>query len=393
MIGTAGIESRRMQAVQSPVIPLVGEMVRRTPGCISLGQGVVHWGPPPQAIEQIGRFLADPDNHKYRPVQGVPELLERIAAKLRAENRLEVEGSDCVVVTAGGNMAFMNAVQAIADPGDEIILQTPCYFNHEMAVAIAGCRPVLVPTDAEYQLQPDVIEAAITPRTRAIVTVSPNNPTGAVYGEAALRAVNALCARRGLYHIHDEAYEYFVYPGTGARHFSPGSLPGSAAHTVSLFSLSKAYGFASWRVGYMAVPRSLVTAVKKIQDTNLICAPVVSQFAAIGALEAGRGYCGVGLRALADVRAYALDALAALGDRCTVPRAEGAFYVFLRLATRRDPMELVARLVEEHGVAALPGSTFGVTDGCALRVAYGALQPHTAKEGIGRLVEGLRALT
>src|SRR5262249_9123741 len=147
-----------------------------------------------------------------------------------------------LVITAGGNMAFMNALLAIADPGDEIILQAPYYFNHEMAVTMANCRPVLVATDANYQLQPDAIAAALTSRTRAVVTISPNNPTGAVYPEAALRAVNELCRRHGVFHIHDEAYEYFVYGG--ARHFSPGSIPGAGAHTISLYSMSKAYGFA-----------------------------------------------------------------------------------------------------------------------------------------------------
>src|SRR5205807_2533015 len=118
----------------------------------------------------------------------------------------------------------------------------PYYFNHEMAVTMADARPVVVKTDENYQLRPDAIRQAITSRTRAIVTVSPNNPSGAVYGEAALREVNELCRSRGLYHIHDEAYEYFTYEG--ARHFSPGSITGAQGHTISLYSLSKAYGFA-----------------------------------------------------------------------------------------------------------------------------------------------------
>ncbi len=145
-------------------------------------------------------------------------------------------------------MGFLNAILAITSPGDEIILQTPYYFNHEMAVAIAGCRAIPVPTDSNYQLRLDAIRQAITGRTRAIVTVSPNNPTGVVYSEADLRQINALCASSGIYHITDEAYEYFTYDG--AEHFSPGSIPDSAESTLSLYTLSKAYGFASWRIGY-----------------------------------------------------------------------------------------------------------------------------------------------
>jgi aspartate/methionine/tyrosine aminotransferase len=280
--------SQRIDAVQSPIIPILGEWIRQSPGTISLGQGMVSYGPPPQALEAIPAFLAREDAHRYGPVEGLPELVDALAQKLTHENRLPLDRSR-IAVTAGGNLAFVNALLAVADPGDEVILQAPFYFNHEMAVVMANCRPVVAPTDARYQLQLDRIEAAITPCTRAIVTISPNNPSGAVYPEADLRAVNALCAARGIWHIHDEVYEYFTYGP--ARHFSPGSLPGADAHTISLYSLSKAYGFASWRIGYMVIPHTLWTAVNKIQDTLLICAPHVSQAAAVGALAAGRAYC------------------------------------------------------------------------------------------------------
>jgi len=136
------------------------------------------------------------------------------------------------------------------------------------------------------------------------VTISPNNPTGAVYPAQTLTAVNALCRERRIYHISDEAYETFVYDG--AQHFSPGSLPGAAEHTISLYSLSKAYGFASWRVGYMVIPEALSVAVRKAQDTILICPPVVSQQAAVGALCAGPDYLRRNLERVAHVRGLVL---------------------------------------------------------------------------------------
>ena len=382
--------SRRLRAVQTPVIPVVADLIRRHPGTISLGQGVVGYGPPPEALEQISRCLAEPENHKYQPVTGLPALLDAVEAKLQSENGLTLGDDSRVVITAGGNMAFNNALLALADPGDEIVLQSPYYFNHEMAVVMANCRPVLAPTDENYQLRPDAIRAALTARTRAVVTVSPNNPTGAVYSEAALREVNALCAERGLYHIHDEAYEYFTYDG--ARHFSPGSIPGAAGHTISLYSLSKAYGFASWRIGWMVTPAHLLEAVRKIQDTILICAPVISQFAAVGALRAGAAYCRGPLRALAGVRAAMLRELASLRPLCVVPPAAGAFYFLVKVRTGLAPMTVVERLIREHGVAVIPGTAFGLETGCHLRVAYGALRPDTAVEGIGRFVRGLQAI-
>jgi len=382
--------SERLQQVQTPIIPVVARLIRENPGTISLGQGVVSYPPPRQALERISEFLADAENHKYKPVQGIPVLVAALQEKLARENGITAEAPS-IFVTAGGNLAFTNALLAIADPGDEVILQTPYYFNHEMAITMASCRPVLVPTDAEYQLQPELIERAITSRTKAVVTISPNNPSGAVYTQEALLAVNETCRAHGIYHIHDEAYEYFTYGP--ARRFSPGSIEGAGEYTISLYSLSKAYGFASWRIGYMVVPSHLIEAVNKIQDTILICAPVISQYAALGALEAGRAYCAEKLSTIAENRQIALQELSKIGDRCEVPPADGAFYFLLRMRTRLDSMAVVERLIREHRVALIPGSTFGLEsrDGvCHVRLAYGALTPETVKEGLSRVVAGLR---
>ncbi len=383
-------ESRRIHAVQSPIIPVVAELIRQNPGTISLGQGVVGYGPPPEAVAQIQRFLADPENHKYKPVAGLAELLSAFAHKLKTENGIALGPENRLVITAGGNMAFMNAMLAITDPGDEIILQSPYYFNHEMAVTMVNGRPRLVATDENYQLQPDAIRRAITSKTRAVVTISPNNPTGAVYPESALREVNQICRERGLYHIHDEAYEYFVYDG--AQHFSPGSIPGAATHTISLYSLSKAYGFASWRIGAMVIPERLLIPVKKIQDTILICAPVISQYAAIGALQAGAEYCRQKLKAIGEVRTILQSELGTLRDLCEVPRADGAFYFLLRLRAEVDPMLLTERLIREHRIAIIPGTAFGLNQGCHLRVAYAALPKESAAEGVDRLARGLKKI-
>ena len=379
----------RMDAVQTPIIPTIGAMVRATPGTISLGQGVVHYPPPREAIEAAAKALNEPATSQYNAAAGIPSLLERIQTKLKAENRIDATQGSKIMVTAGGNMAFMHAVHAITEPGDEVILNLPYYFNHEMAIRIAGCVPVCVATDDHYHPRVDALRAAITKRTRAIVTVTPNNPTGAVYPEESLRAINALCRERGLYHVSDEAYEYFTYGA--ARHFSPGSLPGAEAHTISLYSLSKAYGFAGWRIGYMVYPEALEEAMTKIQDTVLICPPIAAQVAAAAALGEGRAYCEPYLAQLAEVREIVLSQLAALAPRVQVPVAEGAFYCFVKVQSTMDPMTIAERLIREHKVAVLPGMTFGV-DGCYLRIAYGALQKATVAEGMGRLVKGLKEI-
>jgi aspartate/methionine/tyrosine aminotransferase len=380
-----------MAAVQPPIIPILGELIRRTPGTISLGQGVVSYGPPPGALAALAAFPASPDDHRYGPVHGTPALLEAIGEKLAAENRIAAGHGRRVVVTAGGNMAFVNAVLAVTDPGDEVILQAPFYFNHDMAIVMAGCRTVAVDTGAAYQLRPSEIEAAISPRTRAVVTISPNNPTGAVYPETALRQVNELCRARGVYHIHDEAYEYFTYDGV--PHFSAGAIETGADHTISLFSLSKTYGMASWRVGYMVIPERLFEAVNKIQDTNLICPPLVSQAVACAALRGGSGYCREKVLDLEEVRALVIRAFDSVGDVCDVPRPDGAFYFLVKVKTSLASLAFTERLILAHRVAVVPGSAFGQRDACSLRVSYGALDGQTVAEGMKRVVKGIRAIT
>jgi len=383
-------QSQRLAAVQPPVIPIVGRWTAETPGTISLGQGIVSYGPPPEVMDAVRSFGATLADHRYGPVEGLPELVSTLEAKLARENGITVRPDSRLLVTAGGNQAFVNAILAVTDPGDEVILPAPYYFNHEMAIVIAGAVPIGVRTDREYQLDLDALAAAITPRTRAIVTVSPNNPTGAVYPEAALRAVNALCRERGLFHIHDEAYEYFTY--APARHFSPGSLPGAAGHTMSLYSLSKAYGMASWRIGYMVVPGVLAEAIHKIQDTLLICPPAASQRAALAALGVGAGYPRRYLPQLDAMRHTIYEALHDPAVPCDVPAVAGAFYYLIRVHSALDSMTLVERLIREHKVAAIPGSAFADSAPCSIRISYGALEPQVVEEGVGRLVRGLRAL-
>jgi len=380
----------RMMAVQTPIIPVVGQLIRENSGTISLGQGVVAYSPPHEAIESISSFLADSGNHKYQSVQGIPPLLAAIATKLQEDNQIHLTPQQKIIVTAGGNMAFVNALLSITAAGDEIILNPPYYCNHEMAIRMADCHPVLVPTDKNYQLRPAAIEAAITEKTKAVVTISPNNPTGVVYSESLLREVNQICQKAGIYHINDETYEYFTYGGI--RHFSPNAIAGSEDYTIALYSLSKAYGFASWRIGYMIVPEHLWVGINKIQDTILICPPVISQYAALGALKAGKAYCQGHLKKINTVREIVSDSLQTLQEICTLAPANGAFYFFLKVNREIDDFQLVKQLIERYQVAVLPGSTFGMAEGCYLRLAYGDLQPETAESGMGRFVKGLQEI-
>ncbi len=382
--------SRRIEQVDLPIIPTIAQLVRDHPGTISLGQGVVNYGPPAQALAAIGPMTSDPVLQKYQAVSGLPALVAALRDKLARDNGIGAGGTE-VMVTAGSNMAFLNAVIAVADPGDEIVLPRPYYFNQEMAIRMVGCVPVFVDTTADFQLDVPAIARAVGPRTRAVVTVSPNNPTGAVYAEADLRAVNALCRERGLWHFSDEAYEWFVHDG--ATHFSPGSIPGAEAHTLSFFSFSKTFGMASWRVGYVVYPSVLAEAMNKVQDTNLICAPVVSQVVAAEAVKLGRPLVAPHLERLSTVRCHVHAALRELGELVEFPATRGAFYVLMKLPGVDDALEFNRTMVREHHVTTIPGFAFGLTDTKAAnwqRLSYGALDEATVREGVSRFVRAVR---
>jgi aspartate/methionine/tyrosine aminotransferase len=383
-------ESKRITAVQTPVIPIIAQWMAETPGTVSLGQGMVGYGPPDAAVAAAHVFPKSPDEHKYGRVEGEPDLIAVFADKLARENNIHVGAGSRIIVTAGSNLGFANAVLAIADPGDEFIFPLPYYFNHAMAVDIANCKVVGVKTTPEYQLDIDAIARAITPKTRAVVTVSPNNPTGAVYSESSLRAVNALCKERGVFHIHDEAYEYFNYDT--AANFSAGAIEGAAAHTISLYSLSKGYGMASWRIGFMVIPESIWPAINKIQDTLLICTPQIAQRVAIAAMKVGSSYALGHAARIGALRPRVLKALTDPSVPCDTADVRGAFYYFVRVHTKLDSMTLGERLIRGHKVAVVPGEAFGVTDQCAIRVSFGALDEATVDEGLGRLTSGLKAI-
>ncbi len=392
--GMKPASSLRIAAVDTPIIPTVAALVRDNPGTISLGQGVVSYGPPPEAIAALPSLMSDVQLNKYQNVMGLPSLVEALKEKLARENQIHVGPDASIMVTAGSNMAFLNCVLAISDPGDEFIIPTPFYFNQEMAIRMCGCTPVCVPTREDWSLDVDAMAAAITPRTRAIITVSPNNPTGAVYDRATLEAVNRLCELHGIYHFSDEAYEYFTYEEQA--HFSPGSLQGAGRHTLSFFSMSKNYGMASWRVGYVVFPAALAEALNKVQDTNLICAPVASQLLALEALKLGRDWVKPKVEGLSIVRRNVHEALASLGDLVSFPRTAGAFYVLMRLpalTAGSEPMAFNRYMAKEHGVATIPGFAFGLTDpqaGNYQRLSYGALDAASVADGVNRFVNAVQ---
>ncbi len=202
---------------EAPIVKLIADS--NVPSdVVDLGQGVPFYGPPGEAIRAAAGALDKESGFKYSPDAGMTSLRETIAEKLASENRVDADSDNNIMVTAGANQAFVNAVLCITKPGDHVLVLSPYYFNHVMAVELAGCKPMVVDTDSNFQPIIERIDRSITKRVRAIVLVSPNNPTGAVYSKNALREIGALCAENGLYLIADETYEHFVYDD--AKHVS-----------------------------------------------------------------------------------------------------------------------------------------------------------------------------
>ncbi len=220
----------------------------------------------------------------YSESAGLPALREEIAAKLGRDNGIDAEPSE-ILVTVGAIEGLAAAIMALVDPGDEVILPSPTYSTHIRQVILASARPVFAPTieDEGYRLDIDAVEAAVTPKTRAILYCSPSNPTGAVFPEADLRKLADVALRHNLAVVTDEAYEYFTYDGSA--HFSIGSIPEMSGRVVSCFTFTKTYAMTGWRIGYLHAGAELVPQINKAHIPLAICAPVVSQYAALAALH------------------------------------------------------------------------------------------------------------
>jgi aminotransferase len=360
------------------------DLLARTPGAITLGRGDPDLATPKPivdaAIDAIARGVDAPT-----AVEGLPELRAAIARRLADHHGVIADPEREVVVTTGGQEAIFLLLAAILQPGDEILMPDPRYTAYDVAVAAAGATIVSVPpapgSPVAFDLDAAAIEAAITPRTKALLLITPGNPTGAVAARADLERVAAVARRHGLLVISDEMYERIRYDGI--EHVSMASLPGMAASTVTVGGFSKAYAMTGWRVGFVAGPAALMEQVRAGKRRWSGCAPVVAQHAALAALTGAQEPVEAMLREYAARRAIALPALARMG--LPVSPSQGAFYAFVETEALGIPSaELSRRLLVEAGVFLYPGSGFGARWSTHLRLAW--LQPQP------RLIEALERM-
>lgn len=307
----------------------------------------------------------------YSENSGLPALREEIVRKLNRDNNVDVKASE-VLVTVGAIEGLAATVMAAIDPGDEVILPTPTYSTHIRQVVIASGKPVLVPAIEEKGFVLDIaaIRKAITPRTKAIMYCSPSNPTGTVFTEEQLRELAGVALEHNLMVITDEAYEYFTYDGL--KHFSIASIPEMRRHAVSCYTFTKSYAMTGWRIGYLHADEELIPQIAKAHIPFAICAPVVSQYAALAALQ-GPQDCvrafGEHYQAMRNLMCSRLDDL---GSVFAYQKPQGSYLMFpkILLEEGKDSTAFCKRLLKEARVSTTPGIAFGPTGEAHLRLSF-----------------------
>ncbi len=307
----------------------------------------------------------------YSGNAGLPELRQEICRKLKRDNAIDADPSE-ILVTVGAIEGLSAAVMALIDPGDEVILPSPTYSTHVRQVVIASGKPVFAPTIEEdgFVLDIDAIRAAITPRTRAILYCSPSNPTGTTFSEEQLRELAGVALEHNLAVITDEAYEYFTFDGH--EHFSIGSIPEMRGRVISCYTFTKTYAMTGWRIGYLHADETLIEQITKAHIPFAICAPVVSQYAALAALT-GSQECVAGFREhyrlMRDLMCERLDQLPGVFQYV---KPSGSYLMFPRilLDEGRDSAAFCKKLLREARVSTTPGSAFGPTGEGHLRLSF-----------------------
>jgi len=360
---------------------------------IGFGAGEPDFPTPAHVVEAAVRACRVPRFHHYTPAGGLPELRAAVAAKTARDSGLDVSAAQ-VLVTNGGKHAIYQAFATLLDPGDEVLLTAPYWVTYPEAVALAGGVPVVVETTAAtgFRASVEQLEAARTPRTKALVFVSPSNPTGAVYPGEEIAAIGRWAVEHGIWVVCDEIYEHLVY-GDNRFHSMPVLVPELADRCVVVNGVAKSYAMTGWRVGWMIGPADVVRAATNLQSHLTSNVANASQAAAVAALEGDQGEVAV-MRAAFDRRRRRIHELLAAvpGVECVEP--QGAFYAFpsfaavlgrpLRGHTPATTLELADVVLEEARVAFVPGEAFGAP-GYA-RFSY-ALGEDDLVEGVTRIAK------
>ncbi|MGB5987628.1 MAG: pyridoxal phosphate-dependent aminotransferase [Desulfobacterales bacterium] len=325
---------------------------------IALAGGDPDFNTPCHIVESAVAALHGGQTH-YPPSRGTLSLRRAIASKLRRDNQVQVDPERQVLVSPGGKFALYAVLAALVNPGDEILIFDPYWVSYPPMVTLVGGVPVSVPLSAQdgFQIRKSNLEARLSPRTKAILLNTPNNPTGRVLSGAEAEIIRRIALDYDLYVIADEVYEALIFEG---RHISMAALDGMAGRTVTLNALSKTYAMTGWRLGWAAGSQGIIDLAAKFQSQSVTSAASFSMPAAETALSGPQDEVARMRRAYQERRDYMVAALNAIpGVECDSP--QGAFYLFVRFPGLKtgDSLQIAEILLEEAQVAATPGIAFG----------------------------------
>ena len=374
---------------------LIGSMKRSGIDVIALNIGEPDFKTP-ENICAACKDALDARKTTYVATAGIPELRQAICRKLQRDNGLTY-APEQICVSTGAKQALFNAVMAVTNPGDEVIIPIPGWVSYVEMVKLVGGIPVCVPCKSDYQLDVDAIRAAVTEKTAAIIINSPNNPTGAVYGQESLQAIADLAVEKDLYVIVDEIYEKLLYGD--CRHVSIASLsPEIYQRTIVINGMSKAYRMTGWRIGYSAAPADIAKGISGLQGHMTSNSTTFVQWSAIEALENGEPDVQDMVAQFVQRRDYAYERAINLPHvTCTKP--DGAFYLMpdvswyygKRAGDRviSDSFAMSEYLLQEYHVAVVPGGAFMAPE--AIRIAY-TNSLFKIQRGFDRIETALNAL-
>ncbi|MBF0385877.1 MAG: aminotransferase class I/II-fold pyridoxal phosphate-dependent enzyme [Candidatus Omnitrophica bacterium] len=345
---------------------------------VSLAQGIPNFDTPQSIKGRVENALRRGAVAKYSLSPGLPELREQIEISLARENMF-YDWEKEILVTAGSIEGITATILAITEPGDEIIIPEPTYTSYREVIILAGCQPVFVPLDEErgWAFDLEKYEKAITPKTKAIFYCNPNNPTGTIYSKEQLLGLAELAKKHNLFLISDEVYKDFIYTNNKERIFSLAEIPELRKKVIRIFSFSKAYALTGWRVGYVHSDESIIKEIVKVHDCLVTCAPTISQYAALGALEMGDSDLEYFTKEFQKRRDLICDRLDNLGHVFSYVRPNSAYYVFPKinaqyLEGKKDPSwDFALEILDKAQVAVVPGFAFGPNGEGHLRISFG----------------------
>jgi len=350
-------------------------------GIVSLGVGEPDFETP-WNIREEAIYRLERGNTIYTSNAGLLELRQAISTYMRDSFSLSYSPNDQILVTVGASEGIDVSMRAIINPGDEVLLAEPCFVSYKPCIIMAGGIPVVIKTKAEndFRLTPEDILPCITEKTKALLMAYPSNPTGAIMEKADLEQIAEVLRERDILTISDEIYAELTY---GAKHVSIASLPGMVERTIVLGGFSKAFSMTGWRLGYACGPAEIITAMLKIHQYTLMCAPTVSQYAGVEAFRGSMGSVSRMRKEYDNRRRVMVNGFRSMGMDCFEPR--GAFYVFPSIKkTGLTSEEFCTRLLYEDKVAVVPGNAFGESGEGFIRCSY-AYSVDSLREALRRI--------